>query len=299
MGTVDARDKVTLQTNPRARSRSTREIDERFPRFARQAGERIAGQRRELIGERAEVADDLRRELDQQRQETRSDLHAREPRVGVRWIAREGEVVAGKMCVDVGARRVDQRADERPVFRARRQDGEARGARAAKQAQEEGLGAIAGVVRRRDDRGAGARGGGEESVVARVARARLKVAARLHDDARARERDAEATREALGEIELGGRLGPQAVVDAVRDERVAELIAEEREDVEERDRVGAAAHGDEHARAAGETRRAEERVRLDRSAREGEERRRVRPHDSSNSLQNVTRGAPRRCAALG
>ncbi len=119
----------------------------------------------------------------------------------------------------------------------------------------------------------GARCGGGERGMTRGAGARLDVPAARDLHHAAREGDAERRGERLCAVELDRRLLTQPVIDAVRVERQVERGRESREHVEQRHRVRAAAHRDEEPRAALELRFAGER-----SPREGEDRRRRRPH---------------------
>src|SRR5262245_52806855 len=105
-------------------------------------------------------------------------------------------------------------------------------------------------MRGRDGARAGLDGGAVEGGVSRGAGARLEVRAGRDRHVRAGEGDAELARERLGAIELRGRGGAKAVIDAVGDDVDAELRPEAGEDVEERHRVRAAAHRGEEARSA-------------------------------------------------
>ncbi len=126
-----------------------------------------------------------------------------------------------------------------------RQGAEVPRARAAEHSHEHGLGAVVGVVTRRDPARAG--------VAQRLPRApptgppaRAPAGCRR---ARRRPRPpewhVERAREGLGQVELSRGLRPEPVVDAVGEESEGELPPQEPEHVEERHRVGPAAHGDE------------------------------------------------------
>ncbi len=90
------------------------------------------------------------------------------------------------------------------------------------------------MVRGRDQRGAGAGGSAPEGSVTRFSRVRLQARASRDANARAFEPDIELSRQRLGDVELSRRLGTQAVIDPVSEQRKAELLAKASERVEQR-----------------------------------------------------------------
>ena len=238
---------------------------DRLPLRATEAegGQRI-GLGGEHVRERAEVIDDAGREVFEQGDELAADADAGVARVGVARILREGEAVATEVREHVRSPRAQQRTDEHGRLpgeafgerdgerRDRRQHREAARAGAAEQAQEPRFGAIVGGV-------AGGDGGRArrcrrccEGLEARDPCSLLEVSAGRDLELRDRERDRDSRGDLLGESELGGGFGAQAVIDAMRDDLVPDALAEEREHVEERRRVGPAGAGAKHDLAAGE-----------------------------------------------
>ena len=118
---------------------------------------------------------------------------------------------------------------------------------ATKQAHEEGLGAIVGVVSRRDG-GIAATRHGDECFPASLASSCLQVSPSRNVDACAIEADAELRSERGREIELPRRLGAKAMIHAMREDRQSELGPDAGEHREEGHRIGAAANGDEERR---------------------------------------------------
>ena len=243
----------------------------------------------ELVGQRAEVVVDSGREHAEQREELEANAHAEETGVAVRGVRGERNRVTGDVGVNGGAGSPNEGANE--VTCARGEDREAAGAGAAEEAQEHGLGPIVAVVRGRDERRAGRGGPGAQGLVTEDARPLLEVPTVRQFYARSSERDVQGAREVGGKVELLRRFRPEAMVDPLGDEGVADPFAEKREDVQERHRVGATADRDEDALAAGE-----QLLLADRACGDGEQGRGVRGghqgvrggFPSSNSLQNVT-----------
>ena len=146
------------------------------------AGPRLAPASAELIREGDEVIDDARREVLEQRHQLAPHADAQEPRVDVRGVARERDGVP----LDVGEHGAAPGTQERPhelevVVTAERGSGrqhrEAPRSCASHEAQEHGLGAIVGMMRRGNRacaHGACRRG---ERLEARRPRSRLEVAA--------------------------------------------------------------------------------------------------------------------------
>ena len=122
---------------------------------------------------------------------------------------------------DVGATGAEHRPDE--VARTRREAGEAARARASEQPEQDGLGAVVGVMGRRDRVGRDVRCGATKRGRAGVSRSRLEISALGHVHLRHRERDLEIASERRGQRELVASLASQPVVHPVRDEGEAEL----------------------------------------------------------------------------
>jgi hypothetical protein len=155
--------------------------------------------------------------------------NAEKPRVPVGGIERRGDLMARGVGVDRGAGGAKERADQLP--RAGRERGEAAWAGAAEQAEEDGFGAVFTMMGGRDDPAPTAGRGSAQGVVTEGACAGLEVATGGYAHGRPVERDVEGAGEPLGEIELPCGFGPKAVIDAVRNERVSELPAQEGEDM--------------------------------------------------------------------
>jgi hypothetical protein len=127
------------------------------------------------------------------------------------------------MGVDVAPPGLEHRADALAV--AGRHHRETPGASATKEAHEKSLGAVVGVVPRRDPDGAEGGRGFAKGLPPGGAGARLQVASRADADARAREGHVEILGEGGRAIELRLGLGSQAMVDAVREQAEAELAS--------------------------------------------------------------------------
>jgi hypothetical protein len=238
---------------------------DRLPLGATEAerGQRI-GLGCEHICERAEVIDDAGREVFEQGDELAAHADAGVARVGVAGILREREAVAIEVREHVRSPRAQQRTDEHGRLpgeafgqrdgerRDRRQHREAARAGAAEQAQEPRFRAIVGGVAGGDRDRARRCCGRCEGLEARYPRSLLEVSSGRDLELRDRERDADGRGDLLGESELGRGFGAQAVIDAVRDDLVPDALAEQREHVEERRRVGPAGAGAKHDLTAGE-----------------------------------------------
>ena len=148
---------------------------------------------------------------------------AEESRVAIRWIEAVRNAVTLDVGVDVAPPGLEHRADAFPV--AGRHHGETPGGGAAKEAHEKSLGAVVGVVPRRDPRGAEGGPRVAKGLPPGGAGARLQVPSRAHADARAREGHVELLGKGGRAIELRLRLGSQAVVDAVGEQAEAELAS--------------------------------------------------------------------------
>jgi hypothetical protein len=217
-----------------------------------------------LVRECAEVRHDGGREPFEQRDELASNPHAQEARVDVRRVKGVGNAVPREVRVDVYPPRADERADK--VAGSGRKYGESAGSCAAEEPHDHGLGSVIRVVPRSENVRVGAARGFAERFVSGFARSSLKVASLGDADARAAYGDAKGPGEVFGEVELSRGFGAQSVVDSVRDEIVAQTVAQSSQYMEERHRVAAAADGHEHPLALAK----EPRV-LDRPCREGEE----------------------------
>jgi hypothetical protein len=88
--------------------------------------------------------------------------------------------------------------------------------------------------------------------VPRRARPRLQVSSGADVDPRPGERDGELLAETLGQIELGARLLPEAVVDSMGNERESDLRSEQRKHVHQGRRIAAAAERHQDPLAPGE-----------------------------------------------
>ena len=161
---------------------------------------------------------------------------------------------------------------------------------APEQTQEDGLGAVVGVVGGRDARDPDAGGLRAKGDEARRAGAGLEVAAGCDGDAGAPERHLELAGEGFRPVELSRGLRSQPVVDAVREQLVADGAAQAGQHVEQGHRIGASAHGREHACSPSEQPFVDDGAAGNREQGGG-----VRPHGSSsrrrpssNSLQKTT-----------
>jgi len=204
-----------------------------------------------------------------------ADSSPAEAGIAIRRVDGEGDRVTLEVGVDVGATSAQEGAD--PIAGARREHGQPARARAAEQSEEERLGAIVGVVGRREERALRGIRRRPKRCVARGAGSSLEIPPERDRDECPREGDVARPRERFGEIELRGGGLTQTVVDAMRDDGEIAVGAEPSEHVDERHRIGAAADRDEDARAL----RYEPRV-AQQSAGEGDEGRGVR---SSHAIE--------------
>lgn len=149
----------------------------------------------EHVGEGGKVLDDRGREVFEEREELAADADAREARIEVARVGREGEAMAVKVRGDVRAARPKEgsnQLDGRGVFEhwggiglVERGEGrewsaggknrEAFGTGAAEEAKEEGFGPVVGGMACGDGLGAGVGGGLEEGAEASVPRSSLEV----------------------------------------------------------------------------------------------------------------------------
>jgi hypothetical protein len=175
-----------------------------------------------------------------------------------------GNAVPPEVRVDVYPSRADERADEVAGPGGKR--GESAGSSAPKEPHEHRLGSVIRVVPRSENVRIGDARRFAERFVPSFARSSLKVASLGDSDARAAHRDAQGPGEVFRKVELGRRFRAEAVVDSVRDEIVAQSVAQSSQYMEERHRVATAADGYEHPLALAEKSRV-----LDCPCREGEE----------------------------
>lgn len=192
-------------------------------------------ERRAGVGEATQVLDDLRGKLAEKGQHLAADPNAQKAGISVGGVLGEGHVVPREVGEHVGARGADQGPGAVGVTRG--EHAEPVGPGASQQPQEDGLRPVVGGVGGGDEPGADPVSFLAQRVVSSLPRARLEVRPLRHDDARGVERDLELPGEAPGELELGGCLGAEAMVDPVGHQPEAELGGEPPQPVEQRHRV--------------------------------------------------------------
>jgi hypothetical protein len=169
-------------------------------RFCGQSDEVIARRRVERLEEREQLVTDAR---------------AEKSRIVVRRIEGEGELSSLGVTEDFVAGRLDEGAQA--IAFDGREDGEGVEGAAAKEADQERLGAIVPVMASRDA-GAGpeACGGGAERSPTRVARACLEVAPSRDVDALDGEGDAPRLGDCTRELDFSRRRRSETMIDGVR-----------------------------------------------------------------------------------
>jgi hypothetical protein len=173
--------------------------------------------------------------------------------------------VAGDVCFDVTPTRSVKRADAVAV--SWRQDSETARSSAAQQPNEHRLGPVVGVMTGRDAIRAGSRGSYSKRVPSRCASSRLEVPPGPHGQPTARKWNIDSPSKCFRQIEFGARLGPQAMVNSVREEAEREPLSQNGKHVQHGHRIGTAAHGRENDRSL-----RNQRALAERGAREGDER---------------------------
>src|SRR5690606_37906194 len=245
---------------------------------------------------------DVRRELTQKGHHLSSYPYAEKAMIQIGWIVDGSELSALAMQEHVLARRAHERTDAASV--ARWQDAEALERYAAQEAQEDGLGPVVGVVGGGDEstRSEARVGGGLERTVTRLARGSLQSACAIDLHADALKGHATGAAEGSDSFALCRALGAQTVVHAHGEElELPPRLPQISQHVRERERIGAAGHGDDHAglrRLRQVTLLAQARLHQPRQA--GRVRAAHRP--PSKILQNKRSGrsrSERRCSAVG
>jgi hypothetical protein len=188
--------------------------------------------------------------------------------------------MAAEVGVDVRAPRTEEGANA--IACEGGEDSEAGGSGATEEPEEEGLGAILGMMAGRDAVCPGGTGGGTKGVPARDPGPRLKVAPSSHLQVRPPEWDLEGLGELLCAVQLFSGFGAEAVIHPVGEQAKRELAADAREHVKEGHRIRPAAHGGEDARSAGC-----ERLPPESGKGQGDEGRRVRPRHGSRELERL------------
>lgn len=148
-----------------------------------------------------------------------------------------------------------------------------RGPRPTKEAVEEGLGAIVGMVRGGNAGGRDPSGSFHQRVASGGTRAGLQISPRLKGNQGPLERDFMLARVRLGEVELGAGFLPKPMVDAVGVDLKSPLSASKAKNIQKSHRIRTAAHCDKDSVVF-----LNERFLSDELPGECEERRGVRPH---------------------
>src|SRR5580704_4372623 len=140
------------RARPRGKSPPSRwsRLPPRLPRF---------------VGDPAEVLDDARAHRFEDGEELVADARAEKTGVGVRRVDRVGDAMAAEVGVDVRAPRTEEGANA--IACEGGEDSEAGGSGATEEPEEEGLGAILGMMAGRDAVCPGGTGGGTKGVPAR------------------------------------------------------------------------------------------------------------------------------------
>jgi hypothetical protein len=163
-----------------------------------------------------------------------------------------GDRVSCEVRLDIPTTRTDERADQ--ITCARGQYGKTARTGTSKEPNDHGFGAIVGVVPRRENACPCAACRFAQNLVSGVARSRLKVAPGGDADPRASHRHLKGAREVCCQVELGRGVGAQPMINAVRDELVAQPATQKSKHMQESHRVRPPAHCNEQPIALSEER---------------------------------------------
>jgi hypothetical protein len=197
-----------------------------------------------------------------------ADPSPQKPSAVVRGIVTVRYGVAREVCGDVRAAGAQHRPDAFTV--AGRKNGEPANPGAARQAHDQRLCAVVGVMAGGNPLRSRPLGGLPQRLPASGPGASLKVAPRLDRDGRPPEGDVERPSETFRNVELLRGFGTQTVIHAMSEEAKAHAAPQSGQYVKEGHRIGPPAHGDEDGRAA-----PHEPVRPNGGANQRDERRRM------------------------
>ncbi len=192
------------------------------------------------------MLDHSRGELLEEREHLAPHPCPQEPRIGVRRILGERNSVAFDVSDDIGAPRVNQRAEA--IFAPGGQDGQTSGASTSEQAQEHRLRTIVGVMGRDEKRGPELLARALESAVPKLPRPRLEIRARIDLHPLAPKRNTPSARELGCQLELCVCLDAQAVVDATCEQREPDALRENGQNVQQRHRIHSTRHAQKQRR---------------------------------------------------
>jgi len=174
------------------------------------------------------------------------DARAKKAWISIRRVEAVRNLMSGHVGFDVRSSGADGGSNS--VSIAGRQRGQAAIPRSTQDAHEDRLGAIVGVVARRDPTGARTLRRAPECLPAPGSRSSLQVASGRDLQACALERNIQRTREDFCDVQLVRTLRPQSVIDAMREEAECKAPAETGEDVQKGHGIGSAADRDQHRR---------------------------------------------------